>query len=166
MRVCVWLLLASQRQTTLVGQRQKKLKKAPKNQTQLTVTTQRTARIRFNHRARPAQLELEQVRADDEGEYRCRVDFKRGRTVNTIISLRVIVPPSELSIVLASELGQLQQRANFKPRKLSGLIGLFNEGDELQLACLAQGGKPRPQLTWRRDFNQLDSVEQLVDKEG
>lgn len=136
------------------------------------------ARINFNHRTRLAQLELDQVRQDDEGEYRCRVDFKRGRTVNTIISLRVVIPPDDLSILLApSSLSSASAGySNSKStnsivtaagRKLSGLIGPFNEGDELQLICLAHGGKPRPQLSWKRDYNTLDTVgEQNVDKEG
>lgn len=101
---------------------------------------------------------------DDEGEYRCRVDFKRGRTVNTIISLRVIIPPDDLSIMLAPN--SKHSSSLLVARKLSGLIGPLNEGDELQLVCVAHGGKPRPQLSWRRDFNELDSIEQNVDKEG
>lgn len=107
-------------------------------------------------RQKPAQLELDDVRQEDEADYRCRVDFKRGRTVNTIISLKVVFPPSELLIV---EPDRPQVR-------LSGLIGPFNEGDPLQLACLAVGGKPRPQVTWRRDFNVINSTHQSLDKEG
>jgi len=145
------------------------------------VATGNAARISFNHRTRPAYLELADVRQEDEGDYRCRVDFQRGRTVNTIISLRVVVPPDDLSIFLgasssssASASGQLAANKSLLltstslsgQRKLSGLIGPFNEGDELQLVCLAHGGKPRPQLTWRRDFNLIESAEQNVDKEG
>lgn len=37
-----------------------------------------------------AQLQLEPVRGSDEGEYRCRVDFKRARSINTVVNLRVI----------------------------------------------------------------------------
>lgn len=86
------------------------------------------------------------------------MDFKRGRTVNTIISLKVVVPPSELVIVAPG------QPSSGSP--LSGLIGPFNEGDQLELLCLAVGGKPRPQLTWRRDFNVINSTYQSLDKEG
>lgn len=105
---------------------------------------------------KPAQLQLEPVKQEDEGEYRCRVDFKRGRTVNTIIALRVIALPDDIRIVTAQ-----RQHA-----KLEGLIGPFNEGSELTLVCLATGGKPRPQISWRRDFNVIDETYQHLDKEG
>lgn len=115
-----------------------------------------TARANFNLRAKPAHLQLERVRQEDEGDYRCRVDFRHGRTVNTIISLRVVVPPEDISITTPQ-----------KPHtKLEGLIGPFNEGTELALVCLATGGKPRPQITWRRDFNVIDETYQHVDKDG
>lgn len=108
-------------------------------------------------KTKPAQLQLELVKQEDEGDYRCRVDFKRGRTVNTIISLRVLVLPDEVRIFSP-------QRA--REPKLEGLIGPFNEGNELTLVCLASGGKPKPQITWRRDFNVIDETYQHVDKEG
>lgn len=107
-------------------------------------------------RTKPAQLQLEPIKQEDEGEYRCRVDFKRGRTVNTIIALRVVVLPEDVRIVAP-------QRPH---TKLEGLIGPFNEGTELTLLCLAQGGKPRPQISWRRDFNLIDDTYQHLDKEG
>lgn len=116
----------------------------------------RPGRASFSFASKPAQLQLEQIRLDDEGEYRCRVDFKRGRTVNTIISLRVIVPPEDLKIVSPNKPSQ----------RLEGLIGPFNEGTELVLLCLANGGKPRPQISWRRDFNVIDETYQHLDKDG
>lgn len=113
-------------------------------------------RANFHMRRKPAQLTLEPVKHEDEGDYRCRVDFKRGRTVNTIISLRVLLLPDDLRIVQAQ-----------KPHaKLEGLIGPFNEGSALTLVCLATGGKPRPQISWRRDFNVIDETYQHVNKEG
>lgn len=113
-------------------------------------------RASFSYSSKPAQLQLEQIRLDDEGEYRCRVDFRRGRTVNTIISLRVVVPPQDLRIVAPGRPAQ----------KLEGLIGPYNEGSELVLVCLASGGKPRPQVDWRRDYNVIDETYQHLDKDG
>lgn len=110
-------------------------------------------------KSRPAQLQLNPVKQDDEGDYRCRVDFKRGRTVNTIISLRVIILPEDIRIVSP-------QRMQGSSGKLEGLIGPFNEGSELTLVCLVTGGKPRPQITWRRDFNVIDKTYQHLDKDG
>lgn len=39
---------------------------------------------------RPAFLQIDPIRLEDAGDYRCRVDFKKARTVNTVISLKVI----------------------------------------------------------------------------
>lgn len=47
-------------------------------------------RAYFNLHHRPAFLQIDPIRLTDAGDYRCRVDFKRARTVNTIISLKVI----------------------------------------------------------------------------
>lgn len=124
-------------------------------------------RASFVWRTRPAHLELERVRQDDEAEYRCRVDFKKGRTVNTLIALRVVQPPEELRIVTPES----------PHTPLKGLIGPYNEGQQLTLVCLALGGSPRPQISWRRDFQLIDNenssgngneneTHQRLDKDG
>lgn len=123
---------------------------------------QYAGRLSFNLRTRPAQLELAELRPEDEGDYRCRVDFKRGRTVNTIISLRVVQPPSELSLyLLTGATRQLvasassgQRRA---PASVQQPIGPLDEGAELEVLCAVRGGRPRPQVEWRRDFQALDT---------
>ncbi|XP_022256692.1 synaptogenesis protein syg-2-like [Limulus polyphemus] len=101
-------------------------------------------RAYFNMINRPAFLQLDPVKEEDAGEYRCRVDFHKARTVNTVITLKVIVPPREPLIV--DENGQ----------QLKGLVGPFNEGQSLTLTCSVTGGKPRPSLTWWRDYTLLD----------
>ena len=47
-------------------------------------------RASLNISIRPAILTIGPVRGEDEGEYRCRVDFRWGRTMNTVVSLIVI----------------------------------------------------------------------------
>lgn len=47
-------------------------------------------RAYFNVHGRPAHLSIDPVAASDEGDYRCRVDFRKARTINTVISLKVI----------------------------------------------------------------------------
>ncbi|XP_022253980.1 synaptogenesis protein syg-2-like, partial [Limulus polyphemus] len=101
-------------------------------------------RAYFNMINRPAFLQLDPVKEEDAGEYRCRVDFHKARTVNTVITLKVIVPPKEP--VITNEQG----------RHLKGLIGPFNEGQSLNLICHVSGGKPRPSVTWWREYSILD----------
>ncbi|KAG0424988.1 hypothetical protein HPB47_027815 [Ixodes persulcatus] len=48
------------------------------------------ARAYFNMMNRPAFLQLDPVEEEDAGEYRCRVDFRKARSVNTVINLKVI----------------------------------------------------------------------------
>ena len=47
-------------------------------------------RVYFNQHNIPAFLQIDPVQTRDAGEYRCRVDFKKARTVNTVIQLKVI----------------------------------------------------------------------------
>ena len=85
------------------------------------------------------------------GDYRCRVDFKKARTVNTVISLKVIVPPEEPEI----------KDANGKV--LRGLIGPYAESSPLKLTCSTVGGKPRPSLVFYRKYFQIfNSIEFLI----
>ncbi|GFU53864.1 uncharacterized protein NPIL_351521 [Nephila pilipes] len=98
-------------------------------------------RARFNlspQRPSAASLTLENVQKDDAGEYRCRVDFRRGRTLSWLVKLNVIVPTNSLVI---------KDKDN---KTLSGTIGPYKEGSSLTLACEAQGGQPLPTVSWRR----------------
>ncbi|GIY34927.1 ig-like domain-containing protein [Caerostris darwini] len=87
-------------------------------------------RARFNistQRPSAASLTLENVSESDAGEYRCRVDFRRGRTLSWLVKLNVIVPTNSLVI---------KDKDN---RTLSGIIGPYKEGSSLALICEAQG---------------------------
>ncbi|KAI1309375.1 hypothetical protein HDE_00025 [Halotydeus destructor] len=110
-------------------------------------------RAYFNLHNRPAFLQIDPIRLSDAGDYRCRVDFKKARTVNTVISLKVIVPPEEPVI------------SDMDATELKGLVGPFNEGDELKLICTTTGGKPRPALTWWRDYTIIDDSFEYNDKD-
>ncbi|KAH7951663.1 hypothetical protein HPB52_011150 [Rhipicephalus sanguineus] len=72
-------------------------------------------------------LRLEQLSAEDQGRYRCRVDFRRGRTRSSTIALVVRVSPHNVSIT--DELGA----------EMRGTVGPFNDGDPLDLFCTAHG---------------------------
>ncbi|XP_064472181.1 hemicentin-2-like [Ornithodoros turicata] len=98
-------------------------------------------RAYFNAVARV--LELDPVRLQDEGRYRCRVDFRRGRTRTSHVMLTLTVAPHNLTIT--------DGRGNL----LQSLIGPYNEGDSVRFLCSAQG-RPPPIVTWWRDAVLLD----------
>ncbi|XP_068619113.1 kin of IRRE-like protein 2 isoform X2 [Battus philenor] len=93
-------------------------------------------RAYFASVARPAALTLDTVQLDDEGVYRCRVDFKNSPTRNFQIRLTVIVPPHQL--ILYDKSG----------RDVSGVVGPLEEGNELVLICEVRGGRPAPTVIW------------------
>ncbi|XP_076355350.1 cell adhesion molecule CEACAM5-like [Tachypleus tridentatus] len=95
--------------------------------------------------SQPSVLTIDPVEKNDEGKYRCRIDFRYGRTFNRIVMLKVIVPPQDVTIV--DETNQ----------PVYGEIGPYNEGSKLALGCLASGGKPPPAVTWWKDSVQIDN---------
>ncbi|KAL4709849.1 hypothetical protein ACJJTC_000336 [Scirpophaga incertulas] len=86
--------------------------------------------------ARPAALTLSSVQLDDEGVYRCRVDFKNSPTRNFQIRLTVIVPPHQM--LLYDKSGA----------DVSGVVGPLEERAALVLVCEVRGGRPEPVVTW------------------
>ncbi|XP_075548263.1 neural cell adhesion molecule 2-like isoform X2 [Dermacentor variabilis] len=96
------------------------------------------SRAFFNRSGAMATLQLQPVRDVDDGEYRCRVDYKRSRTQNRIVRLNVVVPPTE--VLITNRTGE--------PLRNRPIIGPFNEGSSLTLVCKALGGRPPPHVTW------------------
>ena len=104
----------------------------------------------FGSRARlvihphPAQLVIEAVVAEDAGQYRCRVDFKSSQTRNSLVTLSIISPPSEVRLQWAGE-------------EVRGpTVGPLTEGDTVSLTCLSSGS-PAPSLAWYRDGLLVDA---------
>ncbi|XP_049877454.1 hemicentin-2-like isoform X2 [Pectinophora gossypiella] len=89
--------------------------------------------------ARPAALTLSSVQLDDEGVYRCRVDFKNSPTRNFQIRLTVIVPPHQMMLYDKSG------------ADVSGVVGPLEEGAALVLVCEVRGGRPEPVVSWLID---------------
>ncbi|KAF8781528.1 Neural cell adhesion molecule 2 like protein [Argiope bruennichi] len=107
-------------------------------------------RAYFNTIPRPAVLEISPVGPEDEGEYRCRVDFRKAQTRNYQIAVKVLVPP-----------GKPEIRDNLG-KNVQGVIRTYNEGDSLYLVCESQGGKPPPVLTWWRGPALIDDTFEVV----
>ncbi|KAG7204013.1 hypothetical protein KM043_001875 [Ampulex compressa] len=85
---------------------------------------------------KPAALSLEAIELNDEGIYRCRVDFKNSPTKNFQVNLTVIVPPHQLQIYDNSGV------------QVDDIAGPFQVGAVFDLSCEVRGGKPRPVVTW------------------
>ncbi|CAH0552052.1 unnamed protein product [Brassicogethes aeneus] len=100
--------------------------------------------------SKPAALTLDGVQLDDEGVYRCRVDFRTTPSRNFAINLTVIVPPHQL--LLYDNSG----------RDISGIVGPLEEGSDLVLTCEVRGGRPTPTVSWfvneRMAEGQLESI--------
>ncbi|XP_064469301.1 nephrin-like isoform X2 [Ornithodoros turicata] len=99
----------------------------------------------FNMDSEPAFLQIDPVEEGDAGEYRCRVDFRKGRSINTVINLKVVVPPGDPVIL------------DKNGYRMEGLAGRFNEGEHLRLICEVEGGKPRPVVSWWKDKRLVDN---------
>ncbi|KAM7363048.1 sidestep III isoform 2-T2 [Cochliomyia hominivorax] len=93
----------------------------------------------------PAKLQVDNIQLDDEGVYRCRVDFQNSPTRNHRINLTVIVPPHQILVYDASG------------RDVAGAVGPLFEGDNIVLTCEVRGGRPEPVVTWMNGTQQLES---------
>lgn len=96
-------------------------------------------------------LFLETVHLEDEGEYRCRVDFLESPTRNLRIKLDVVVPPRSMTITSDLDPGNA----------VTKFAGPYPEGAEVRLSCQVIGGIPPPTLTWWQKGSLLDDVSEV-----
>ncbi|XP_036213247.2 uncharacterized protein side-III isoform X2 [Bactrocera oleae] len=102
-------------------------------------------RAYFITNQQPAKLTVENIQLDDEGVYRCRVDFQNSPTRNHRINLTVIVPPHQILVYDASG------------RDVAGAVGPLLEGDNIVLTCEVRGGRPEPVVNWINGTRLLES---------
>ncbi|XP_076656681.1 motor axon guidance molcule sidestep [Halictus rubicundus] len=93
-----------------------------------------------------AKLKITKVTFEDQGIFRCRVDFIDSPTRNFIVNLTLVEKPSNPVIYDA------------QGREVTGVAGPFLEGYNLALVCQVSGGTPKPTVTWWKDGELLDSV--------
>ncbi|XP_071746099.1 protein turtle [Lepeophtheirus salmonis] len=91
----------------------------------------------FDINTRPeAFLYVNSIKVSESGTYRCRVDFLKSQTKNSLINLTVIVPPPIPRII--DEHG----------KRVGTSLEHLEEGTSLMLICISQGGYPPPTLIW------------------
>ncbi|XP_050301674.1 nephrin isoform X2 [Anthonomus grandis grandis] len=102
-------------------------------------------RAHYHMVVEPSTLSIDNISEEDEGEYRCRIDYLKSPTKNLRVWLTVIVPPSAPIIVDShgKEVGQY--------------AGPYEEGGDLKLICRVQGGKPKPTIKWWHEGKLIDS---------
>ncbi|XP_071541503.1 uncharacterized protein [Panulirus ornatus] len=103
-------------------------------------------RAHFDLTSPTQSLVIDPVEAQDDGDYRCRVDFRASPTRNLRVNLQVVVPPRRVVIINSAGL------------EVSGVIGPYPVGGNLVLTCQATGGRPPPQVTWWHEGSLLDDL--------
>ncbi|KAJ1526190.1 hypothetical protein ONE63_009349 [Megalurothrips usitatus] len=94
----------------------------------------------------PAQLVLDGVTAEDEGVYRCRVDFKNSPTRNMKVNLTVIVRPLETRIMNKERLLSVDRR--------------------YEVECRSAGSRPEPVITWWKGNRQMKKLAKNFSADG
>ncbi|XP_011496551.1 PREDICTED: B-cell receptor CD22 [Ceratosolen solmsi marchali] len=93
-----------------------------------------------------ARLKIKAVTYEDQGIFRCRVDFANSPTRNFRVNLILIEPPTKPVIYDA------------QGREVTGVGGPFLEGYDLLLTCQVSGGKPKPMVTWWQGGELMDNI--------
>lgn len=99
----------------------------------------------FYYETNPPALRIKNIKQEDAGLYRCRVDFQKSPTRNCRIDLDVLVPPSKVTIL--DELGAAV---------MDSTVGPYKENVDINLTCVSSGGVPTPKVTWWKEHALLD----------
>ncbi|XP_065339430.1 hemicentin-1 isoform X2 [Cloeon dipterum] len=92
------------------------------------------------------KLRIKNVEAEDQGVYRCRVDFLNSRTKNFRVNFTIVVPPDTPQIY------------NAQGEEVVSEAGPFLEGYDLYLSCHVTGGQPKSAVSWWLGNQLLDAT--------
>ena len=107
-------------------------------------------------------LRIKNVKSEDRGKYRCRVDFEHQQTVIWWASLTVI---GNTTVIIFFCIFSSISVPPDKPRIAQPMNGMINdrildilvENITISLQCKVSGGIPRPAVTWWKDRVLIDS---------
>ncbi|XP_019764544.2 nephrin [Dendroctonus ponderosae] len=105
------------------------------------------SRALYRTSTEPSTLSVVNVSENDDGEYRCRIDYLKSPTINLRVRLTVIVPPEAPRIT--DESG----------KEIAQIAGPYEEGSDLKLNCVVRGGKPMPLIKWWHEGKLIESSE-------
>ncbi|XP_055706645.1 uncharacterized protein LOC129803854 isoform X2 [Phlebotomus papatasi] len=109
------------------------------------------SKAHFHYDSSPPALRLRNVKREDAGLYRCRVDFHKSPTRNSRINLTVLVPPTHLT-VLDDQGAAVADHT----------IGPYREQATINITCLSSGGVPPPRVSWWKEHALLDDSFQVL----
>ena len=108
-------------------------------------------------------LRIKNIKLEDEGKYRCRVDFEHQQTVIWWVNLTVIgiMTLTIISSCLISTIPVPPDKPRISQPK-NGMIkdrilDILAENVTISLQCKVSGGTPRPAVTWWKDRVLIDS---------
>nr|XP_024215250.1 nephrin isoform X2 [Halyomorpha halys] len=101
-------------------------------------------------RGPPARLRISKVKKEDQGVFRCRVDFLNSPTRNYRVNLTLITPSAEPKIYNPDENVELKD-----------IAGPYRISQDIRLVCIVSGGNPTPNVSWWLDNKMLESNSEL-----
>ncbi|KAF8764963.1 Nephrin like protein [Argiope bruennichi] len=90
----------------------------------------------------PPTIRLDSVAAEDEGVYRCNIEFRRSRTVTRIVKLNIQMRPLYVKITTPQ-----------KPLKV---------GEEVRLHCETSGSRPVAKISWWMDNVRIQTGKESI----
>ncbi|CAL4079387.1 unnamed protein product, partial [Meganyctiphanes norvegica] len=90
------------------------------------------------------------LRYRDNGDYRCRVDFRDAPSRETTVHLRIIILPNKLIILENNKL------------EVSELVGPYALNSSIAFTCIVTSGQPASKVTWWHGRKMIDNFSELT----